>query len=473
MSEGQDDAGRRHDTHLTVLQLDVRGMHCANCAVSIERRFKQLPQVNSASVDYPTGRAEISHTGVLDIASLQQAIGDDGYTVAIADGIEPARSGDTVFDYIEMGAAFIAVLGAVLLLQHANLIPRGLSVSDTASYGLVFVIGLVASVSSCLAVTGGLLVAFAAKYSAANPHLTDRERLLPHLYFNAGRLVSYAVLGGAVGALGSALMLSPTASGIVAILASVLMIVLGLQMLGLFPSLARLTPALPKSLTHRIHDLAAGDTRRTAFLLGGLTFFLPCGFTQALQLYVLAAGDFLTGALTMLAFALGTLPALSSLSALSSLAKGAFQNRFLKLAGAAVILLGVMNLQSGLVLTGSDMGPTTAPTTAKQTSEPTGQQTAAAEPQRISMKVVGLDYVPNQFTVKEGVPVEWWIDASEAEGCGRFLMAPRLRIRKLLSGTGTTLVTFTPDRPGEYAFNCGMGMMTPDSKITVLPRGKG
>ena len=89
-------------------------------------------------------------------------------------------------------------------------------------------------------------------------------------------------------------------------------------------------------MAQRIHGLAERGNNQTAFLLGGLTFFLPCGFTQALQLYVLAKGDVLTGALTMLAFALGTLPALLSLSALSSFAKGAFQRHFLKVAGAAV-----------------------------------------------------------------------------------------------------------------------------------------
>jgi len=107
-------------------------------------------------------------------------------------------------------------------------------------------------------------------------------------------------------------------------------------------------------------------------------------------------------------------------------------------------------------------------------SVPAESQTGASTgPQRISMKVVGLDYQPNQFTVKQGVPVEWWIDASEAEGCGRVLIAPQLHIQKLLSDQSTTLIKFNADRPGDYAFNCGMGMMTPDSKITVVPKDKG
>ena len=80
-----------------------------------------------------------------------------------------------------------------------------------------------------------------------------------------------------------------------------------------------------------------------------------------LQLYALGKASFTVGALTMLAFALGTLPALLSLSAVSGLAKGAFQKHFLRFAGAAVILLGIFNIQYGLVLTGSEVArPATA-----------------------------------------------------------------------------------------------------------------
>jgi sulfite exporter TauE/SafE len=100
------------------------------------------------------------------------------------------------------------------------------------------------------------------------------------------------------------------------------------------------------------------ETKSTAFVLGAATFFLPCGFTQALQVYVLSQASFAAGALTMLAFALGTLPAMLSLSAIASLARGGFQKHFLRFAGAAVILLGLMNIRYGLVLTATTAMPT-------------------------------------------------------------------------------------------------------------------
>jgi sulfite exporter TauE/SafE len=301
----------------------------------------------------------------------------------------------------------------------------------------------------------------------------------PHIYFNAGRILSYTLLGGAIGALGSALTLSPEINGVLTLVASAVMILLGLQMLRLLPALTRFLPAMPKSFSHFIHDLAERDANGGAFVLGAATFFLPCGFTQALQLYILAKGSFATGAVTMLAFSLGTLPALLSLSAMSSFASGNVQRHFLKFAGAAVIVLGIANIQYGLVLTGGTMNVASVAPDTPRPEAPPAPMTAVQDKQDmpgkqvVVMRIDGFSYIPNRFTVMQGVPVEWRIDASEAAACGRFLLAPGLGIRKLLSDRSTTMISFVPQQAGEFGFNCGMGMMTPGSKFTVIPNARG
>jgi sulfite exporter TauE/SafE len=334
-------------------------------------------------------------------------------------------------------------------------------------------------------VTGGLLVAVAAKYNEATGNLTPMQGMKPHIYFNAGRILSYTLRGGVIGALGSALMLSPEVNGMLTLIASAVMILLGLQMLRLLPSLTRFLPTMPKSFGHYIHDLAERDANGGAFVLGAATFFLPCGFTQALQLYVLAKGSFTAGALTMLAFSLGTLPALLSLSAMSSFATGNLQRHFLKFAGVAVVVLGIANIQYGLVLAGSDVSasPQTvtapAPVTAPASNPALAREAAPAQvagnedKQIVVMRIEDLDYIPHQFTVKQGIPVEWRIDASEAAACGRFLIAPGLGIRRVLSDRSTTTISFVPRQVGEFRFNCGMGMMTPGSKFIVVPNERG
>jgi len=376
-------------------------------------------------------------------------------------------------DYMETGAAFVILAGILLVLDQLDFLPQRFAVSNDMSYALVFVIGVVASISTCIAVTGGLLVAVAAKYNEVSGSLTSLQRLKPHVYFNVGRIISYTLLGGAIGAIGSALTFSAEMNGILTVAASVVMILLGLQMLKLFPSLTRFMPAMPKALSHRIHDLAERQNKGGAFVFGAATFFLPCGFTQALQLYVLAKADFATGALTMLAFSLGTLPALLSLSAVSSFATGVFQRRFLKLAGAAVIMLGVLNIQYGLELTNGNMSSALSTSNAPPADQIAARLSEDGATQVASMRIVGYQYIPNRFTVMQGVPVQWWIDASEAAGCGRILIAPKLGVRRLLPSNSTTVISFLPQETGDYGFNCAMGMMTRGSKFTVVAKGQG
>ena len=274
-------------------------------------------------------------------------------------------------------------------------------------------------------------------------------------------------LGGAIGALGSTFSLSAEANSLLILAASIVMIVLGLQMLKLMPRLGLFRA--PKFIAHWIHDYTERKTKGSAFVLGASTFFLPCGFTQGLQLYVLAKGSAMTGALTMFAFSMGTLPALFSLSALSSFAGGGFQRFFLKFAGAAVVLLGLFNIQSGLTLAGTSRAVfvATGVLTAAKRGAACKQFRSIDGKQIVDMKIVGYRYVPYQFAVLQGVPVEWRIDAQQAAGCGRILVAPKAGVRKLLP-FGPTSITFTPQEPGDIRFNCGMGMMTRGAKITVL-----
>jgi sulfite exporter TauE/SafE/copper chaperone CopZ len=451
-------------------KLAVSGMTCVNCEFLVAQRLKSLPGVESVRVNHVDGSAEVDYRGDLDLAAMQRTLADDGYGLSVWETRSGASPRNTALDYAEIAGILLVLLGIVFALQHFGLMPRGFAVSEGLTLGLVFLIGLVASVSSCMAVTGGLLVAAAAAYNDNTTGLTGFQRFKPHVYFNAGRLLSYTLLGGLIGALGSALTLSPEANGVLTITASAIMIVLGLQMLGILPRVGRFL--LPKSVGERVHTFASTKVAGGAFTLGALSFFLPCGFTQALQLYVLGKGSFVVGALTMLVFALGTLPALLSLSALSSFARGWFQKRFLRFAGAAVIVLGFLNIQYGLVLSGLNSDATQA---VAEAGEPNNAPVAATQmegKQVVTMRVVDFDYFPAVFQVKKDIPVEWRIDASEAVGCGRIILAPRLGIRRLLSASSTTLITFTPREAGEFQFNCGMGMMNPwEARFIVVPAG--
>jgi len=462
---------------LKKVKLKIHGMHCASCEVLIERKFKKIPGVEKVHVSHHNGKAELFCSEDPNIRELDSLVKGDGYRVSPWENhhlvTHPETHKNTWKDYFQIGGIFLVIVSAYYILRQFDLVPT-IAISEHMSYGVVFLIGLFAAVSTCIAVVGGLLLAVAEKHNELHPELSGIQKFRPHIYFNAGRIVGYTGFGAAVGGLGSVLTLSPQINGYLTILVSIVMLLLGFQLLHLFPWLRRFSPKMPKFIGHKIHDLSGKESKGAPFTLGALTFFLPCGFTQALQLYVLASGDWKVGALTMLVFSLGTLPALLSLSAITSFAKGAFQRHFLKFAGVLVVLLAIFNVNNGLALAGINVNLASAfksNGSAQTSSAPTAQIVDGK--QIVKMSVNGYSYSPSQFTVVQGVPVEWQIDGARAAGCGQVLVMPTLGITKYLSPQDITTITFTPTETGTIPFNCSMGMMTRGSAFTVVPNTTG
>jgi plastocyanin len=215
----------------------------------------------------------------------------------------------------------------------------------------------------------------------------------------------------------------------------------------------------PKKLSHWIHDLSESDHPAAPFALGAFTFFLPCGFTQSLQLAALASGNFITGALTMFTFALGTLPSLIGISAISSTAKGGASRLFLRFSGALVFILALVNLNSGFALTGINLSQAFASFVSGGSQQAIGAAPAIVNgAQTVAMKITPGGYEPSAITVKAGVPVKWMIDGAGAIGCTSGLVVPDLGITKSLT-SGINEVDFTAPNPGQIAFSCSMGMV--------------
>jgi sulfite exporter TauE/SafE/plastocyanin domain-containing protein/copper chaperone CopZ len=461
---------------LKKVQLKIHGMHCASCEVLIERKFKKVSGVEKVHVSHHNGKAELFCSADPDIHELDSAVKGDGYRVSHWKDhhqvTHPETHKNTWKDYFQMGGIFLCVVSVYYILRQFDLLPT-IAISEHMSYGVVFLIGLFAAVSTCIAVVGGLLLAVAEKFNESHPELSGIQKFRPHIYFNAGRIAGYTGFGAAVGGLGSVLTLSPQVNGYLTIVVSIVMLLLGFQLLHLFPWLRRFSPKMPKFIGHKIHDLSAKDSKGAPFTLGALTFFLPCGFTQALQLYVLASGDWKVGALTMLVFSLGTLPALVSLSAITSFARGALQRHFLKFSGVLVVLLATFNINNGFALTGVNINLASAFKSNNGTiaANPTAQIVDGK--QIVDMTVSGYTYTPSKFTVVAGVPVWWRIDGRNAAGCGQVLVMPTLGISKYLSPEGITTITFTPTEIGTIPFNCSMGMMTRGAAFTVVPNTTG
>jgi sulfite exporter TauE/SafE len=215
------------------------------------------------------------------------------------------------------------------------------------TYGTAFVIGIIASLSSCMAVVGGLLLALSATFAERG------EKFTPHLLFHVGRLLSFFVLGGVIGSLGAVFTLSSVTTAILSVAIGLVMLLLGVNLLNLFPEVERLIPAMPKIIAGKTKTLLALNGTLMPFLVGGATFFLPCGFTQSMQLYTLSTGSFAHGSLTMLFFALGTLPVLFAISVSAyRITAHRLSGVFFKVAGLIVIAFALLNISNSLVAFG-------------------------------------------------------------------------------------------------------------------------
>lgn len=434
----------------------INGMTCTSCEVIIERKLKKIRGVEKVNVNHHSGVCKIyTHPNTtLSREEIQQLIADNGYTVESLESQPTAESIAPKRKWAEIGVALCIVFALYLLFKALGVFSVSTTINQSIGYGAVFVIGLVAAVSTCIAVVGGLLLSVTAQYTASHPHASGWQKFKPHLLFNTGRLISYFVLGGVIGVLGKVIAPSPRFTGVLTIAISIVMIFLAIDILKVFKT-KRFIPRMPKWMSHKIHTVAEYDRPWTPFILGALTFFLPCGFTQSMQLYALTTGSFLRGGLIMFIFALGTLPTLLGLGMVSSVVTGKMARYFLTVSGVVVLLLGVYNLSNGFVLAGVSIENVFQ---TEQSRSVGGNVELKDGKQIIAMDVDGYDYVPAHFTLQKGVPVEWHINASQAEGCAQVMTIPKLGVSEYLSTTEETVITFTPKENGSLPFMCSMGM---------------
>lgn len=326
-------------------QFHVHGMHCSACTLLIEETFKELPQVSEAHVSLKGNRVTVIGTFAgtpEEVAQeLTKLVHCHGYTISVERQAHEALWGD--FTYALPIAALL--IAGFMLLQKVGL--TSLITGSNVSYGTAFVIGLIASVSSCLAIVGGLVLSLSAE--TAKEGATWRTPMLFHL----GRLGGFFILGGVVGLVGNALHLSLMANVILSSIVAFLMLVLGINLLDVFHFTKRLQFTLPALFSKHVVQGAKRDHYLAPAMVGIGTFFLPCGFTQSMQLYALSTGSFMTGALTMLIFALGTFPMLALLSFSSlNITHKPWKGIFFKTAGLIVIALALVNGANALATAG-------------------------------------------------------------------------------------------------------------------------
>jgi sulfite exporter TauE/SafE/copper chaperone CopZ len=436
---------------------EIAGMHCRSCELLIEQHISKVPGVHRVKVDHKNGVAEVHHHHELppDQEHIAQAVRNAGYRIGSAQRV-PLISHESA-DWHEAIVAGCLVFIMYLAYNIFGLERIGSGLTAAAGPASAILVGLVAGISTCMALVGGLVLGMSVRHAQHNPSATRWEKFRPHLAFNAGRLASFAVFGGAIGALGSALRISGGTLGFIIIVAGITMIVMGIKLIGLFPRIQNL--ALPSGIARAIGlgQTQQGYSHTRSALLGAMTFFVPCGFTQAMQIYAISTGSFAQGAIIMTAFALGTLPGLIGIGGLSSLAQGAAGRMFFKVAGIIVLLLGLWNVSNGWNLTGIVLAQKAPANAAKTNTGRTATAQVRDGKQYVEMTQSVYGYSLDRIVVKRGIPVVWRVNSTNSYTCASSLNIPALNISTTLR-PGQNSIEFTPLNKGQMRFACSMGM---------------
>ena len=427
------------NTDMREYQLSIRGMTCVNCERKIKKRLAQTAGVARADVRFDTARAAILFDWTLvSERDIRRVIREAGY--------EPDDTGSTGRAARAMG--YLLMIAALSILfaqaQRHGIFDRFPLAEAGMGVPLLFLAGLLTSVH-CVAMCGGICLTQTVRGA--------RHPLLPGALYNLGRVVSYTVIGGIVGAVGTVVQPSGMFRGAVQLIAGAFMVIMGLSMLGLFPRLNRLVPRMPARFAGIVD---AAKTRAAGpFVVGLLNGLMPCGPLQAMQLYALSSGSAARGALGMLAFSLGTVPLMLGLGALASALGRRFTRRAMAAGAVLVAVLGISMFSQGFRLSGQSTVTADA-----------GGSAARTEDVQVVNSTLSSGAYPD-ITVRAGVPVRWVIDAPQGSvnGCNYDMVIGVYGIEYQFQ-TEENVIAFTPTQAGTYDYTCWMGMIS--GTITVV-----
>ena len=280
----------------------------------------------------------------------------------------------------------------------------------------------------------------------------------PAFLYNLGRVISYTIFGAIVGGIGSIISFTGWMQSLIQLIASIFMIIMGLNMLNIFPWLRKLNPRMPKIFAKKFKS----KNNNSPFFIGLLNGFMPCGPLQAMQIYAISTGSVTKGAISMFLFSLGTVPLMFGLGTLSSYMSKKFSNKIMKFGAILVIVLGFSMFNNALALSGINFS---------QGSENDSGVRAEIQDniQVVTTKLKGGTYEP--IIVEVGKPVKWNIQVSNGSlnGCNNKIIIREYEIEKSLE-MGDNIIEFTPTEAGTYTYSCWMGMLR--SKIYVVNPGQ-
>lgn len=447
--------------------LKIKGMHCNSCAQLIENELKD--KVDGINVSYSKGKADIkfdsekiSDKEIIDIIKkhgYEAEFDEDNDENEEKKETENVKKPNKTSD--KFGWIAVIISSALLVYVLYSTFGSSINISDiklpeigeNTNFILLFLLGVLTSFH-CISMCGGFVVSYTAK-NAIDGH----KGFMQHFVYGGSKVLSYSIVGGVFGLIGGVFAFSIGLRGWVAIIAGIFMVFYSLGMMGI--GFFKRFQFNPKFLTKFASSSGKykGAYKRPLMtgLLNGL--FIACGPLQAMYLYAAGTGSFFSGATSLAAFGLGTLPLMIGFGSFASAISHKTTRKILKISAVIVLILGLIMLNRGLTLTGSQFSYDAIKTKITGGDYSSGGSANVVNGiQEINMDVGASGYSPNSFVLKKGVPVKWNVNVKQLTGCNSELVSNEYKINARLKN-GLNTFEFTPTKTGTVTFSCGMGML--------------
>lgn len=417
----------------------IEGIHCEHCIETITKELLKIKNIKEVKIK--NNIAHISYSGKLENSKIINSIKSIDYFTKeeyISDNLKYLDNKIKLKEFIIITLFIILVwylINKIFDFNLFNVIPK---IDSNITYGMLFVTGLLTSVH-CISMCGAINL-----FAIID---NDKKNYKKPILYNLGRIISYTIIGALVGGIGSVLSINETVNGIIILLASIIMIIMSLNMLGVTDF--RLSFKIKNNLQRKTNN---------SFVIGLLNGLMPCGPLQAMEVYALSTRSVLRGALSMFFFSLGTIPLMLSIGIFYNLLKGKGKIIINKIASVLIFILSLVMLNRGLLALGIDVSKSF------KNYEEFTKSTIKEEYQELKFNLDYNNY--EDIIVQKDIPVKMIIHVDEKylTGCNSEIVLKDFNIKKKLE-VGDNVIEFTPTKVGTYTYTCYMNMIKNNIKV--------
>lgn len=416
----------------------LEGMHCDHCQENVKKRFNQINSVKVLEVNAGKGYAIVESEKPINDTKIKKALEQTDYK--LIEIKEHRKENGKVLDFLFMAVFFL------IFFNLTKIYTPTFEEGATITLGLVFMFGLLNSLH-CMGMCGSFLVSYLISSD-------DKKNTGVYSYL-IGKLISYTLIGGLFGAFGSLFVISDAFKAGVMLVGSLVMILMAFKMIGWIK--------LPTFNLFK-NKIKPG---KSMFMVGLLNGLMPCGPLQIMQIYALASGSFLSGAIILFTFGAATSISLLILG-LTSNKISFFKSPNFKYVGFLVIAAISFNMfTSGMnQLQTSGASSTEVITNQNGSPELSLIEDLSVDYQEITMTTDG-GYSFDKEAIDSSKPVKIIFNNQGLDGCNNpvtFITPSGAKLKVNLKDND--YIIFNPNEKGKLQVICWMGMRS--SRIAIV-----